>query len=63
VDKERRVAMSTKPIDSAKTSITERRIEVNGTYFHVKSVFSGDVSLEKALATIAKRKMAELKTA
>ena len=55
--------MSTKPIDSAKTSITERRIEVNGTYFHVKSVFSGDVSLEKALATIAKRKMAELKTA
>jgi len=35
----------------------ERNVVVNGTHIRVKSVF-GDIPLEKALANIAKRKLA-----
>ena len=49
--------------DGVKTGTSERRMEVNGTYINIKSVFSGNVPLENALATIAKRKLTELKKA
>jgi len=48
-----------KPIQkSDKPTVIERNIFVNGTHIRVKSVFNGDIPLEKALANIAKRKLA-----
>ena len=47
--------------DTFKTLISERQLEVNGASFRVRSIFSANVPLENALATIAKRKLAELK--
>lgn len=57
--------MNTKPelADTFKNLTSERQLEVNGASFRVRSVFSASVPLEKALATIAKRKLAELKKA
>ena len=40
-------------------SSIERNIVVNGAYFHVKSVFGNKITLEKALANIAKRKLSK----
>lgn len=45
-----------KPAKIRQNSI-ERNVVINGTHIHVKSVF-GDIPLEKALANIAKRKLA-----
>jgi len=40
--------------------IIERNLKINDTHIRVKSVF-GNIPLEKALANIAKRRLAELK--
>jgi len=45
-----------KPVKIRQNTI-ERNVVVNGTHIRVKSVF-GDIPLEKALANIAKRKLA-----
>jgi hypothetical protein len=47
-----------KPKPTENNGIIERNIEVNGTHICVKSVFGNKVTLEKALANIAKRKLA-----
>ena len=35
----------------------ERHVVINGTHIRIKSVFAGDVPLEKALANIARRRL------
>ena len=40
------------------SGIIQRDVVINGTHIRVKSVF-GDIPLEKVLANIAKRKLAE----
>jgi len=41
------------------TNTLERDIVINGTCFHIRSVFDGKIPLEKALANIAKLKLAK----
>jgi|GEM_PF-5937133 len=48
--------MKPKPEKSGNT--IERNVVVNGTHIRIKSVFNGDIPLEKALGNIAKRKLA-----
>jgi len=55
-----RINSSNKPVKATKPPEIERNITVNGTYIRVKSIF-GDIPLDKALANIAKRRLAESK--
>ena len=45
---------------SVKETTIERNMVINGTHIHIKSVFSDKIPLEKALANIAQRKLANL---
>ena len=53
-----------KLIEASKLSVNEHAIErnvtINGTYVRIKSIF-GDIPLDKVLANIAKRRLAESK--
>jgi len=43
---------------NGKRRAIERDVIINGTHIRIRSIFTGTIPLEKALANIAKRKLA-----